>query len=275
MTAIVHVESGGNRLAVRDNTLNRAFYPKTTESAVRMAKYLLAKHHNLDLGISQLNSANLPMLGMSVGETFNPCDNLRGGATILAGDYRRAVAQFGPGQYALRRAIGAYNTGSLFAGNTYISMILDAAGIQDTASKVVRVPNLTAESQPPTIRQSGGSASRQEAARAPITAAATIVEIRPENSPILVQWHNRDTTPVVASGGQGMTHIPLTQMGMTHIPVTVPGQDQDAPPQAASDQSPNASADAPIMLQALPTGTAQAATPQQLLRSASEVRRSR
>lgn len=267
MTAIVHVESGGNRLAVRDNTLDRAFYPKTTTEAVRLAQYLLGKHHNLDLGISQLNSANLPGLGMSVPQTFNPCDNLRGGATILVGDYRRAVAKFGPGQYALRRAIGAYNTGSLYAGNMYISMILDAAGIQDRPVIASSVPNLTAVSQSATMMRSGEQGSPRVAPQALIRTAS--VSIRPEYSPILVHWNNRDKAPVIASGGQEMTHIPLT-------PLTVPGQDQGMTAQSAPNQNDavSVSADAPIMLHVLPEGTAQTITPQQLLQYAAAQRRS-
>jgi type IV secretion system protein VirB1 len=276
MTAIVHVESGGNRFAVRDNTLDRAFYPKSTDEAVRLANYLLGKHHNLDLGISQLNSANLPGLGMSVRQTFNPCDNLRGGASILAGDYRRAVAKFGPGQYALRRAIGAYNTGSLFAGNKYISMILDAAGIQERPVNVARVPNLTAESQPATTVQSRRHALPQGTTQAQTVVAP--VAIRPEMSPILVHWNNRSTAPVIASGGQAMTHIPLNQVnqtGMMHIPLTGPGQEQDVTPQDAPSRNDTASAVAPIILQALPAGTAQFITPQQLLEAAAAQRRRR
>jgi hypothetical protein len=43
------------------------------------------------------------------------------------------VRQFGPGQYALRRALGAYNTGSLYAGQDYINEILVAAGMPPEA----------------------------------------------------------------------------------------------------------------------------------------------
>jgi type IV secretion system protein VirB1 len=273
MTAIVRVESAGKSLAIRDNTIDRAFYPKTTNEAVRLAKYLLGKHHNLDLGISQLNSANLPMLGMSVRDTFNPCDNLRGGAVILSGDYRRAAAQFGPGQYALRRAIGAYNTGSLYAGNYYISMILDAAGIKDAVPNVVRVPNLTAQVQSATMQQAGRQPLPQHAAQAPVTTAA--VAVRPEDSPILVHWNNQNEQAVLASAGQGLTHIPLNQPGMTQIPETVAGQGQGAASQAAPDQRVDASAGAPIMLRTMPTGTAQTITPQQLLQAAAYLRATR
>jgi type IV secretion system protein VirB1 len=129
MTAIVRVESGGNALALRDNTLNRTFAPSDTREGVAWANQLLALGHSLDIGLSQINSANLPMLGLSVRQVFDPCINLQAGATILGEDYRNASAHFGAGQYALRRAIGAYNTGSLYAGQEYVNEILAAAGL--------------------------------------------------------------------------------------------------------------------------------------------------
>jgi type IV secretion system protein VirB1 len=71
----------------------------------------------------------LPKLGLSVGQAFDPCANLRAGATILGEDYAAAASHFGAGQFALRRALGAYNSGSLYAGQGYVNEILAAAGL--------------------------------------------------------------------------------------------------------------------------------------------------
>jgi type IV secretion system protein VirB1 len=141
MTAIVRVESGGNSLALRDNSLGRAFAPGSTAEAVAWANQLLAMGHSLDLGLSQVNSANLPMLGLTVRAAFDPCTNLQAGATILGADYRNAAQHFGTGQYALRRAIGAYNSGSLYAGQDYVNEILAAAGL---APETGYVPDIQA-----------------------------------------------------------------------------------------------------------------------------------
>jgi len=91
---------------------------------------LLGLGHSLDIGLSQVNSANLPKLGISVRDAFDPCVNLRAGSTILGADYGAAANQFGSGQYALRRALGAYNSGSLYAGQGYVNAILAAAGLR-------------------------------------------------------------------------------------------------------------------------------------------------
>jgi type IV secretion system protein VirB1 len=129
MAAVVRVESGGNPLAMHDNTLGRSFSPGDTATATAWANQLIGMGHSVDLGLSQINSANLPGLGLSAAAAFDPCTNLRAGATILGGDYASAAARFGPGQVALRRALGAYNTGSLFAGQGYVNQILVAAGL--------------------------------------------------------------------------------------------------------------------------------------------------
>jgi type IV secretion system protein VirB1 len=129
MAAIVRVESGGNRLALHDNTADRSYAPADAAEGAAWASELVAAGHNVDIGLSQINSANLPRLGLTVADAFEPCTNLRAGATILGGDYAAAAARFGPGQVALRHALGAYNTGSLFAGGAYIDRILVAAGL--------------------------------------------------------------------------------------------------------------------------------------------------
>jgi type IV secretion system protein VirB1 len=128
MAAIVQVESGGNPYAMHDNTSGRSYFPAEKSDAVALANALLAQGHSVDLGISQINSNNLPGIGLSVDNAFDACRNLQAGARILSHDYRTAAAQFGGGQYALRRAIGAYNTGSIYRGDGYIERILAAAG---------------------------------------------------------------------------------------------------------------------------------------------------
>jgi type IV secretion system protein VirB1 len=140
MGAIVSVESGGDPLAIHDNTDRRSLHAPTARVAASWASYFIARGHSVDLGIAQINNANLPRLGMSVDQAFDACDNLHGAATILSYDYGHATQVFGPGQYALRHALAAYNTGSLFAGRAYVEKILAAAGIDPRDDS--RVPDL-------------------------------------------------------------------------------------------------------------------------------------
>jgi type IV secretion system protein VirB1 len=131
MHAIITVETGGHPYEIGDNTDRLSYAPRSQKEAIAWANYLLARRHNLDLGIAQVNSANLPHLGINVAEAFDPCKNVAAASQVLMYAYRDAIAQFGPGQYALRRAISAYNSGSLYAGEKYVARVLAAAGLAD------------------------------------------------------------------------------------------------------------------------------------------------
>jgi len=72
MTAIVQVESGGNPLAIGDNTANRSYYPHDRAAAERLAHRLLNAGHLLDVGIAQIDSMNFPGFGVNVHTIFDP-----------------------------------------------------------------------------------------------------------------------------------------------------------------------------------------------------------
>lgn len=127
MESVITVESGGQSNAIGDNTSGRSYFPSTKSEAISIASYLLAQGHSLDMGLSQVNSANIRAYGLSLSQAFDPCWNVHTGGAILQGDYVTAMRQFGPGQVALVHAIGAYNTGSIYAGAGYASKVVQAA----------------------------------------------------------------------------------------------------------------------------------------------------
>jgi type IV secretion system protein VirB1 len=153
MSSIIAVESSGNPLAIHDNDDGRSYQPASRAAAVALASGLIARGHSVDLGLAQINSANVERLGLTVSDAFDACTNVRTGAEILAADYARATARYGPGQLALRRAIGAYNTGQLTEGDGCISAVVGAAKRITSDPSVVaelsaRVPLLARKSVP-------------------------------------------------------------------------------------------------------------------------------
>jgi soluble lytic murein transglycosylase-like protein len=102
----------------------------------------------------QVNSANLAALGMSIEDAFDECKSIRAGATILRGDYERALKQFPDEQTALRAAISAYNTGDFARGrwNGYLAKVQYARRAIPDLIVAERSPNEgvapTAVSQP-------------------------------------------------------------------------------------------------------------------------------
>ena len=91
MMALVKVESGGNPLAINVNGSRRLTrQPKSKAEAVAWAEWLVANGYSIDMGLTQVNSANLGKLRTSIGAMFDPCANLAAGANILAGEYSGA-----------------------------------------------------------------------------------------------------------------------------------------------------------------------------------------
>lgn len=123
-------------LGVNIDTRHHASYEFASFSdAVAGASWLYSRgFHNMDVGLSQLNTGNFATYGLlkSDGQpqfdrAFDPCVNVRDGAMLLRGDYDRAVRRFGMGPYALFAAVRAYHTGSLDYGDGYARSVWDVA----------------------------------------------------------------------------------------------------------------------------------------------------
>ena len=109
LAAIVKIESGFKPFAIGINkgtaTLKRQ--PESKEEAVKTAKELIAGGHNIDMGLGQINSENLPRLGITVDDVFDACKNLSAAAAILTDNYTRASVRAGEPQEALKKALSA------------------------------------------------------------------------------------------------------------------------------------------------------------------------
>lgn len=127
MVAIARAESAGNPLAIGINgDVRLARQPSTVEEAVAWATWLINEGYSVDLGLMQINSANLGWLELDIAKAFQPCANAGAGARVLIEAYQRALQELPPGQTALRAALRAYNTGKLWEtsrGNRYVLRI--------------------------------------------------------------------------------------------------------------------------------------------------------
>lgn len=110
LAAIAKTESGFQTLAIHDNTTRQSYQPPDKNSAMSMAKTLLAAGHSLDVGIMQINSANFRWLALTLDDAFEPCPSIKAGASVLT-------------------AVSRYNTGGSSAGfsNGYVRRVLAAA----------------------------------------------------------------------------------------------------------------------------------------------------
>lgn len=120
---VIDVESKGNPLALNVNGASLVRQPRDADDAATLAREYIAAGYTVDMGLMQVNSANLPKLGYSVEDMFDTCKNLRAGSTVLTNFYKLAAARYTEPQAALRAALSAYNTGSFTLGfaNGYVA----------------------------------------------------------------------------------------------------------------------------------------------------------
>ena len=96
LVSVVHAESRFNPYAIGVNAKGvRAPDSVDRASATAAARSLIARGYNIDLGLGQINSANLRWLGLSVEDAFDPCRNLAASARVLSSNYL-SVAQSSP-----------------------------------------------------------------------------------------------------------------------------------------------------------------------------------
>lgn len=130
--AIIANESGGNPLAIRVNGANLAVpTPRDADEATALATRLINAGYSVDLGVMQVNSANLPWLHVSVRDMFSLCPNIAAGSLIFDEDYDSALRAMKFGTDALNAALSAYNTGNFVDGiiNGYVAHYDVSGGI--------------------------------------------------------------------------------------------------------------------------------------------------
>jgi type IV secretion system protein VirB1 len=121
LLAFAYHESRLRPFAIHDNTIDQNAFLTSAAEAAGLARVRLAQGHSLDLGIMQVNSANLGRTGLTLTTAFDAGESLRAGALILTWAYQRCLrGSINPNdarqQAALRCAASVYNTGNDQAG---------------------------------------------------------------------------------------------------------------------------------------------------------------
>ena len=109
ITAVVGVESGFDPLAIRINSdAPRPDRPGSKAEAIEIATTFAAEGHNIDLGLGGISVYDLPKLGLSISDLFDPCLNLKATGTLLDRYYRAAVAAGAVGEEAEALMLQSY-----------------------------------------------------------------------------------------------------------------------------------------------------------------------
>lgn len=152
LLSVAYAESHWRELAIHDNVTQETFAPRSRHEAEEIASRLISEGHNPDLGLLQINAANLPRTGLTVATAFDPCVSMHAGAQILLEDYKGGTT-LAEQQASILRALSAYNTGSPVAGlRTYAPLVLASAR---KAIPALRFADVGQYAQPPAPASSG------------------------------------------------------------------------------------------------------------------------
>ncbi|MGE4482937.1 transglycosylase SLT domain-containing protein [Acidocella sp.] len=115
LSAVAKVESGFDPWALHDNTTGQNQHVSSLEQAEVQASQWISHDDSVDIGMMQINSANLSALNLTAVQALDPCASLAAGAEILRAAYggdNTPITQ----QVALLMALSRYNTGSPLRG---------------------------------------------------------------------------------------------------------------------------------------------------------------
>jgi type IV secretion system protein VirB1 len=150
LDAVARTESNFYPWRLHDNTARVSSDPPSLQAAEAEAAAWVKAGHSVDLGLMQINSGNLPALGMTVNEALDACASLAAGAAVLRAAYGGGPVKAGQ-QAALLVALSIYNTGSPLKGimNGYARRVMRNASAVPAAAPLAQIPPDPAANIPP------------------------------------------------------------------------------------------------------------------------------
>jgi hypothetical protein len=139
LAAVARTESGFDDTDVHDNTTGRTYRPATRAEAIALATELVVvDRHSADLGLMQINSANLADLHLTITDAFDPCHSLTVGARVLVGHYVAATGGGDP-QPAERDRGRRRGVSRVLTGAALAALIAQCAGPNPPIDLLARI----------------------------------------------------------------------------------------------------------------------------------------
>jgi len=151
LVSVVHTESRFDPYAIGVNAKGVAKpEPADRATAISTARALIARGYNIDLGLGQINSANLKRLDLTVEDAFDPCLNLAAAARVLSSNYLSVARSSQSTEAAIATAMSMYNTGSRSRGfgNGYVGRVYASSNIVVPAIRGAATPPAPAPAPP-------------------------------------------------------------------------------------------------------------------------------
>lgn len=138
IVATAAIESQDDALAIHENISGESFHPSSLATAIAIATALIERGRSVDLGLMQINVANLSRTGLTVATAFDPQANICAGVQITAENERAASC--------------LYNTGRVACSNAYPERIVAAMNKMSHAQPVrARLAAPTASLDPASV----------------------------------------------------------------------------------------------------------------------------
>jgi type IV secretion system protein VirB1 len=115
LEAVARTESGVDPWVLHDNSTGASIRPTSFYDAQADTTQLVGRGDSVDIGLMQINSANLPALGISATAALDPCVSLADGAAVLTAAYGD-ISVTSDQKVSLLLALSRYNTGTPFKG---------------------------------------------------------------------------------------------------------------------------------------------------------------
>jgi type IV secretion system protein VirB1 len=150
LRGVARTESNFYPWMLHDNSTHASANPASLAAAEAQATAWIADGHSVDIGLMQINSANLPALGMTIDQALDPCVSLAGGAAVLRDAYGTGPVHTGQ-QAALLMALSIYNTGSPLKGimNGYARRVMRHADEAASGFSASPLPPANEPGMPP------------------------------------------------------------------------------------------------------------------------------
>jgi type IV secretion system protein VirB1 len=87
LTGIAQQESGYDPLALHINKMPAGWlqpHPQSIADAAQIAVRFISAGYSVDLGLTQVNSNNLGLLGLGLAQAFDPCRNIAAAGKLIA-----------------------------------------------------------------------------------------------------------------------------------------------------------------------------------------------
>lgn len=139
--AIAHLASDFKPFAITINgDYPLADQPQTKAEGIETAAALAADGMNISIGLTGLNFEDLPRLGISVSDAFDPCINLKTSGRLLT-EYHAAATQAGSPHPAVEMLRAFFGRGDIESGKNagYAEQVLEAASQLDSIVSTITV----------------------------------------------------------------------------------------------------------------------------------------